>query len=80
MSKFFKIDDELINLSQITDVKFKEERFTVSFTTPKKQFNKICENQKEFEDLRKLVSTHLEIIDLGEANNPPPPKNFKVNY
>lgn len=70
MSKFFKIDDDLINLSRISDVSFKEEKLTVSFKTPEKQFNKYCENQEEFEDLCRLVSAHLDIIDLGEANKP----------
>ena len=70
MSKFFKIDDDLVNLSRISNIFFKEEKFTISFKTPEKQFNKRCENQEEYEDLCELVSAHLDIIDLDEANKP----------
>lgn len=70
MSKFFKIDDDLINLSQVSSVKFNEEKLIITFESPKKPFHKHCENQKEFEALCSLVSAHLEIIDLGEANKP----------
>jgi len=70
MSKFFKIDDDLINLSRISNIIFNEEKLIISFRTPEKQFNKHCENQEEFESLYELVSAQLEIIDLSEANKP----------
>ena len=70
MSKFFKIDDDLINLSRISNIIFNEEKLVISFRTPENQFNKYCENQEEFESLYELVSAQLEIIDLGEANKP----------
>ena len=70
MSKFFKIDDDLINLSRISNIIFNEEKLVISFRTPENQFNKHCENQEEFESLYKLVSAHVEVIDLGEANKP----------
>ena len=70
MSKFFKIDDDLINLSRISNIIFNAEKLVISFRTPENQFNKHCENQEEFESLYELVSAHVEVIDLGEANKP----------
>lgn len=70
MSKFFKVNDKLVNLSRVSDVIFKEDKLVISFRTPENQFNKHCENQKEFEKLCALVFTHLDIIDLDETNNP----------
>lgn len=70
MPKFFKIDDKLVNLSRVYDVILKEDKLVISFRTPENQFNKYCENQKEFEELCELVFTHLDIIDLGKVNNP----------
>ena len=70
MSKFFKIEDELINLNQVLDIKFNEEKLRITFETSKKPFHKYCDNKKQFEDLCGLVSAHLDIIDLGEANKP----------
>lgn len=78
MAKFFKIDEQLINLSQISDVIFKEDKLTISFTVSGKgKFNKICSDEKEFKDVCNLVSNHLEIIDLGETNHPNLPTNLK---
>lgn len=77
MTKFFKIDEKLINLSQISDVKFKEDVLTISFKVSDKQFNKICSDEKEFKDVCDLVSKHIEIIDLGEIDHPNLPTNLK---
>ena len=54
MSKFFKIDDDLINLSRISNVIFKEEKLTISFKTPEKQNNLI-----NVAKIKKIMKTYV---------------------